>query len=100
MAEQMTQTRMLISKASKIATMEMLEEHWYPNNVPLTETGEVDFKQFEALWKKEILRRVDQYLLNAVNGNDIDIFNTDGKTPNVDRLAKINEYKVQANFKK
>ena len=81
----------LDSKINRLVTMNMISEHWYPENVPFKENGEVDFAQFEAMWKKEIDKRRYEYIQNALIGDDYDVYSHDGKTPNIDRILSERE---------
>ena len=47
----------LKSKIDKLINMQMVAEKWYPEKIPFKENGEVDFSQFEILWKQEVEKR-------------------------------------------
>ena len=86
----------LNSKVNKLVTMDMVSEHWYPENIPYKENGEVDFKQFEILWKQEIEKRRYKYIQEALIGDDYDVYSHDGRTPNIDRI--ISEREEKSNY--
>ena len=60
------------------------------------ENGEVDFTQFGNLWKQEVEKRNWEYIQNALNGDDYDVYSSDGKTPNIDRL--LSEQNQTSNY--
>ena len=86
----------LKSKIDKLINMQMVAEKWYPEKVPFKENGEVDFTQFGNLWKQEVEKRNWKYIQNALNGDDYDVYSSDGKTPNIDRL--LSEQNQTSNY--